>query len=289
MAVLGVAVLRTDLMACSYILRPISDGTRSQGVVIGTVTQADRLSTEIQVETVLKSEPSTDILSLVTTVSPSSSCFSALDVLYRVGHRYLLMLPAKNAEGKYKAPVYAPWRVGLGAEPSEEENLFIEYVNYAIEHERSPISFSIEGPSEFMAGKPIPIQLTLSNHTAVPLSMFDQDTPAQPAHLRFGLDVCSQKGECFLDEAPLEADTVIVLPDESMIIEIDLAQVYGIKDPGTYDVLGVFVDLPLAPGRIYRDEFPEFTSPSYLTFTVISEDTSVSEVSWGSVKSVCCR
>ena len=101
-AVLGVAILKTDVMACSYLPTPISKGVNQgqiQSVVIGTVTQVDTFSTQIRVETPIKSQPSAEILSLITTEDPSSSCFSPLVYLYDVDQRYLLMLPEETPKG----------------------------------------------------------------------------------------------------------------------------------------------------------------------------------------------
>ena len=121
----------------------------------------------------------------------------------------------------------------LTSEPSEE-GLLLDYINDALEHKRAPISISIEAGAEFIAGKSIPIQLIVSNHMAAPLSLFERDEPAQPpTHFRFGLRFFNDQGSC-CDEAPLQVDPIIVLPNESTTIEIDLAQVYSIKEPGTY-------------------------------------------------------
>ena len=176
----------------------------------------------------------------------------------------------------------------LTSEPSEEEGLLGAYINDAIEHKRAPISISIEGGPEFIAGKSIPIQLKVSNHMAVPLSIFERDEQAQPpTHFRFGMRFFSDAGRY---ETPLQADTITVLPNESTTIEIDLAQIYGIKEPGNYNADG-FIDVPVAPGHSYRDWLTTSTWTPFFSFTVTSEDpnSAVSEGSWGTVKSACCK
>ena len=294
MGVLGVAILKTELMACSVVPRPIPklvNMGQIQSVVIGTPTQVETLSAQFRVEAFLKGQPSTEILSLITdNEKDAGSCYSPLTSHYEVDQRYLLMLPEAGPDGNYYAPVYPPWLINLDSESSEEESVFLEYANDAIEHNRAPISISIEGGSEFIAGESIPIQLMVSNHMAIPLSVFERDKGAEPpTHLRFDLFFYTDKGCLFCgDEASLQADAVTVLPNESMTIEVDLAQAYGIEESGEYSVNG-FVDVPLAPGRSHRDWVGSL--PPFLTFTVTSEDpnSAVSEMSWGTVKSVCCR
>ena len=280
-AALCITVPKTDLLACSCIPSPIFHGTRSQSVIIGTVTQAARLSTEVELGSVLKSQPPSELLSLVTSESENSSCFDPLDRLYRVGTRYLLMLPAE-LQGVYEAPVRSPWRIELGDEPSEEEAILLSYVASAIELNASPVSFSFEGPAEFVTGKPMVVQLTLSNHSRLPLSLYDGDPSPRSDHLRFGLRVTNWETGC-CDEAPLEINPLVVPPEESIVLDLDLARTYGTAESGEYEIFGVFIDVPVAPGKIYRDEIPGFPTP-FMTFTVTSEDSAVSRESWGGVK-----
>ena len=198
------------------------------------------------------------------------------------------MLPEEGPDGTYYAPAHAPRFIHLGSESSAEEGVFLEYVNDAIEHDRAPISISIEGGSEFAAGESIPVQLMVSNHMSVPLTVFDPVGGAPPPiELRFGLYIYRDTGDSF-DEVPLQADRAIIVPaNESMTIELNLAQLYGIKELGMYSV-GGFIDVPVAPGRSYREEVGP--SPAYYIkrFTVASEDpnSAVSAVSWASVKSI---
>ena len=182
------------------------------------------------------------------------------------------MLPEESPEANYFAPVWSPWQIKLDPEPSAEEGLFLNYVRDAIEHEREPVSISIEGEPEFAAGAPMPLQLTVSNHMTVPLTMFERDEGAQPpSELRFGLYVCSaETGECF-DEAPLLASEVMIPPNESMMIELNLDQLYGIQKLGTYRVYQ-FIDMPVAPGRNLREGGGYSPSFYLATFTVIPED-----------------
>ncbi len=306
MGVLGVAFLKTELMACVVFPQSIFAVIRAdsyiQRVVIGTPTQVDTLSAQFRVEAFLKGQTFTEILSLITAPEKDAgSCYSPLTSHYEVDQRYLLMLPEEGPDGNYYAPKYSPWRINLDSEPSEEEGVFLEYVNDAIEHNRAPISIAIEGGSEFIAGESIPIQLMVSNHMAIPLmvsnhmalplSIFEPVEGAQPpTELRFGLYIYRDTGGS-IEEVPLQAEVVIGVPaNESMMIELNLVQLYGIKESGMYFV-GGFFDVPVAPGRSYREEAGPSATYEIKRFTVTSEDpnSAVSEGSWGSVKSVCCR
>lgn len=283
-------ILPSKCFACVLIPRPIApEVRRAQSIVIGTATHVavddlgQVISAQIHVDASLKAPPSLETVSLFTPYEISGTpCASFLLGAYKVGNRYLLMLPSKRAEGEYEAPLLEPNIIRLEAEPSAEEDIFLDYIRYIIEHDVPPVSISMESPSVFISGEEIVVKLTIFNHMLVPLSAIEPDK-LSPSNPHFGVRIFYQGG-VFTSTGTAQGSNVVVLPNEGTTIELNLTRIYGVSEPGTYEIYGA-IGVPLAPGRGFGDIL---SYNPFLTFTVEVSTSVESERSWASVKNACC-